>query len=327
MVPAVTSAAGVQGLPIEINGLSKQFGSIHAVDDMTFSVSPGKVTGFLGPNGSGKTTTLRMLLGLVNPTAGTATIGGKLYRQYSNPALHVGAVLEATSFHPSRRARSHLRTVARACGRDDAHVDAALDLVGLHGDARRKVGGFSLGMRQRLELAGALIGDPQVLILDEPSNGLDPQGIAWLRDFMRYLAGEGKTILVSSHLLSEMAQTIDDVIIVSQGRLRAQGTLESITSNLTASTMKVRTPEADRLSTILTDAGLAFVRLSSDQVAVHQVTPESLGPLLAQHQIVLYELVHEGTDLESVFLSLTEGMGFGEQGNPASQPIGPLAAP
>ncbi|HEY3843732.1 MAG TPA: ATP-binding cassette domain-containing protein [Acidimicrobiales bacterium] len=311
------SEASTAGLPIEISGLTKHFGSIHAVDDLSFTVQPGKVTGFLGPNGSGKTTTLRMLLGLVAPTAGRATIGGHLYRELPNPATEVGAVLEATSFHPSRRARAHLRTVARACGQDDKHVDAALDLVGLHDDAKRKVGGFSLGMRQRLELAGALIGDPKVLILDEPSNGLDPQGIAWLRDFMRYYAGEGKTVLVSSHLLSEMAQTIDEVVIVSQGRLRAQGTLESITDNLTGSTMRIRTPEGDRLATVLADASLGFTRLASDQVAVHQVTPEQLGPLLAQHQIVLYELVHEGTDLESVFLSLTEGMGFGDQGAPS----------
>jgi ABC-2 type transport system ATP-binding protein len=316
IVHSMSDLATTPGLPIEISGLTKHFGHIRAVESMTFTVTPGTVTGFLGPNGSGKTTTLRMLLGLVSPTSGTATIGGHLYRELPNPALQVGSVLEATSFHPSRRARSHLRTVARACGRDDKSVDAALDLVGLRADAMRKVGGFSLGMRQRLELAGALIGDPGVLILDEPSNGLDPQGIAWLRDFMRYLAGEGKTVLVSSHLLSEMAQTIDEVIIVSQGHLRAQGTLDSITGNLTASTMRVRTPEADRLSALLTDAHFSFTRLAGDQVAVHQVTPEQLGPLLAQHQVVLYELVHEGTDLESVFLSLTEGMGFGEQGAP-----------
>ncbi|HVA06228.1 MAG TPA: ATP-binding cassette domain-containing protein [Acidimicrobiales bacterium] len=311
------------GLPIEITGLTKHFGRITAVQDLTFSVSPGKVTGFLGPNGSGKTTTLRMLLGLVSPTAGTATIGGRFYRDLSNPALKVGAVLEASSFHPSRRARSHLRTVARACGQDDAHVDAALDLVGLHGDANRKVGGFSLGMRQRLELACALIGDPAVLILDEPSNGLDPQGIAWLRDFMRYFAGEGKTVLVSSHLLSEMAQTIDEVVIVSHGQLRAHGTLESIAGSVTSSTMRVRSPEVDRLCLVLTEASLTFTRLASDQIAVHQVTPEKLGPLLAQHQIVVYELTHEGSDLESVFLSLTEGMGFGEQAPPSA----PVAAP
>jgi ABC-2 type transport system ATP-binding protein len=168
-------------------------------------------------------------------------------------------------------------------------------------------------MRQRLELAGALIGDPAVLILDEPSNGLDPQGIAWLRDFMRFLAGEGKTVLVSSHLLSEMAQTIDEVVIVSQGQLRAQGTLDSITGNLTAGTIRVRTPETDRMKAVLTEAGLTFTSLASDQIAIQQVTPEQLGPLVARHQIVLYEMVHEGTDLESVFLSLTEGMGFGDQ--------------
>jgi ABC-2 type transport system ATP-binding protein len=254
-----------------------------------------------------------MLLGLVAPTAGSATIGGKLYHDLSNPSLQVGAVLEATSFHPSRRARAHIQTIARGCGKSDKDVDAALDLVGLTGDAKRKVGGFSLGMRQRLELAGALIGDPAVLILDEPSNGLDPQGIAWLRDFMRFLAGEGKTVLVSSHLLSEMAQTIDEVVILSQGHLRAQGTLDSITSNLTTSTMRIRTPELERLSGVLTEAGLTFTHLAGDQVAVQNVTPELLGPIVAQHQIVLYEMVHEGTDLESVFLSLTEGLGFGDQ--------------
>ena len=314
IVPRVTTGTTSAGLPIEIAGLTKNFGTIKAVDDLSFTVEPGRVTGFLGPNGSGKTTTLRMLLGLVTPTSGTATINGVSYRHLANPGTQVGAVLEATSFHPSRRARSHLRTVARACGQNDKAVDAALDLVGLRDDAKRKVGGFSLGMRQRLELAGALIGDPGVLILDEPSNGLDPQGIAWLRDFMRYMAGEGKTVLVSSHLLSEMAQTIDEVIIVSHGTLRAKGTLDQITSNLTTSAMRVRSPEADRLGTVLTEANLAFTRLSADQLAVHQVTPEQLGPLLAQHQIVLYELVHDGTDLESVFLNLTEGLGFGEQG-------------
>jgi ABC-2 type transport system ATP-binding protein len=308
----MTSAAPVQGLPLEINGLTKHFGTVLAVDNLSFTVAPGRVTGFLGPNGSGKTTTLRMLLGLVSPSAGTATVGGVAYQHIPNPATKVGAVLEATSFHPSRRARSHLRVVARACGQDDAKVDAALDLVGLTQDAKRKVGGFSLGMRQRLELAGALIGDPSVLILDEPSNGLDPQGIAWLRDFMRYFAGEGKTVLVSSHLLSEMAQTIDEVVIVSHGKLRAQGTLDEITGSLTTSNIRVRSPEIDRLCTVLDGANMSYTRLASDQLSVHQATPEQLGPVLAQHQIVLYELVHEGTDLESVFLSLTEGLGFGE---------------
>ncbi|HEY1830390.1 MAG TPA: ATP-binding cassette domain-containing protein [Acidimicrobiales bacterium] len=309
-----TAHAAPVGLPIEINRLTKHFGPVMAVKDLTFTVEPGCVTGFLGPNGSGKTTTLRMLLGLVNPSSGQATIGGMAYRDIVNPATKVGAVLEATSFHPSRRARAHLRTVARACGQGDDKVDASLDLVGLMGDANRRVGGFSLGMRQRLELAGALIGDPSVLILDEPSNGLDPQGIAWLRDFMRYLAGEGKTVLVSSHLLSEMAQTIDRVVIVSHGELRVQGSLEEVTGNLQTSTMRVRTPELRRLSEVLTQQGITFTELSADQVTVHQTTPEKLGPVLAQNQIVIYELIHEGSDLESVFLSLTQGLGFGEQG-------------
>ncbi len=213
----MTPGATTRGLPIEINGLSKHFGPVLAVDDLSFTVEPGRVTGFLGPNGSGKTTTLRMLLGLVHPSAGTATIAGQSYQSLPNPTSSVGAVLEATSFPPGAARRTHLRMAARAGGHDEKRADEVLSLVGLSGDAKRKIGGFSMGMRQRLELATALIGDPDVLILDEPSNGLDPQGIAWLRDFMRYLASEGRTVLVSSHLLSEMAQTIDNAVIVSFG--------------------------------------------------------------------------------------------------------------
>jgi len=307
----VTAGAATRGLPIEIVGLTKYFGAVHAVDHLTFTVEPGRVTGFLGPNGSGKTTTLRMLLGLVHPTAGTATIGGRPYADLENPSSTVGAVLEATSFHPARRARTHLRMVARAGGHDERRADEVLDLVGLTADARRAVGGFSMGMRQRLELATAMIGDPDVLVLDEPSNGLDPQGIAWLRDFMRYLAGEGRTVLVSSHLLAEMAQTIDDAVIVSYGQLKAQGTLAEITAGMTGIAMRARTPEADRLVSVLDGAGIAHRRLGPDEVVMDGVGPERVGPLLAQHQIVLYELVPEGGDLESVFLSLTSGLGFG----------------
>jgi ABC-2 type transport system ATP-binding protein len=308
------TAAGstTRGLPIEITGLSKHFGPVLAVDNLSFTVEPGRVTGFLGPNGSGKTTTLRMLLGLVHPSSGTATIGGRNYWELENPSGTVGAVLEATSFHPARRARTHLRMAARAGGHDDARVDEVLSLVGLSADAKRKVGGFSMGMRQRLELATALLGDPDVLILDEPSNGLDPQGIAWLRDFMRYLAGEGRTVLVSSHLLAEMAQTIDDAVIVSYGQLKARGTLEEITSGMTGIVMRARTPEADRLCAVLTQAGISFRRITNDEVAMDAVTPEKIGPLLAQNQIVLYELIQEGVDLESVFLSLTAGLGYGD---------------
>jgi ABC-2 type transport system ATP-binding protein len=312
MVPPVSSGPATRGLPIEISGLTKHFGTVLAVDHLEFVVAPGRVTGFLGPNGSGKTTTLRMLLGLVHPNAGRATFGGQLYRDLPNPSATVGAVLESTSFHPARRARTHLRMVARAGGHPESRADVVLDLVGLADDGQRKIGGFSMGMRQRLELAGALIGDPDVLILDEPSNGLDPQGIAWLRDFMRYLAGEGRTVLVSSHLLAEMAQTIDDVVIVSHGVLRAQGTLESITSGITQASMHARTPEADRLAAVLTEAQIRFRRLSHDLVAVDGVTPEQLGPLLATNQIILYELTNQGADLEAIFLSLTSGLGFGE---------------
>jgi ABC-2 type transport system ATP-binding protein len=313
----MTAGTTTRGLPIEISGLTKHFGSVLAVDNLTFTVEPGRITGFLGPNGSGKTTTLRMLLGLVNPSAGQATIGGKFYRDIPNPSDKVGAVLEATSFHPSRRARTHLRMVARAGGHDESRADVVLDLVGLGADAKRPVGGFSMGMRQRLELASALIGDPDVLILDEPSNGLDPQGIAWLRDFMRYLAGEGRTVLVSSHLLAEMAQTIDNAVIVSHGQLKVQGTLESITAGITRASVHARSPEADRLCAVLTGANLPFRRLAHDVVAIDGVTPEVVGPLLATNQIILYELTNEGADLESIFLELTSGLGFGEAGKPS----------
>jgi len=206
-------------------------------------------------------------------------------------------------------------------------VEEVLDLVGLRGDAKRKIGGFSMGMRQRLELATALLGDPDVLVLDEPSNGLDPQGIAWLRDFMRYLAGEGRTVLVSSHLLSEMAQTIDDAVIVSYGQLRAKGTLAEITAGMTGRVMRARTPEADRLSGVLSQAGVAFRRLGPDEVAMDGVQPEQVGPLLATNQIVLYELVQEGGDLESVFLSLTAGLGFGDPASTAGAEPEPQPQP
>jgi ABC-2 type transport system ATP-binding protein len=310
----VTARSATRGLPLEFRGVTKHFGPVRAVEDLSFTVEPGRVTGFLGPNGSGKTTTLRMLLGLVRPTTGTATVGGRAYAELPNPARTVGAVLEATSFHPSRRARTHLRMAARAGGIDEKRTDEVLDLVGLTADARRKVGGFSMGMRQRLELATAMLGDPDVLVLDEPSNGLDPQGIAWLRDFMRYVAGEGRTVLVSSHLLAEMAQTIDDAVIVSFGTLKAQGTLAEITAGLHGRVMRARSPESDRLCEVLDAARISHRRLGPDEVAMDGVTPEQVGPLLATNRVVLYELVGEGGDLESVFLSLTSGLGFETRG-------------
>ncbi|HVC15490.1 MAG TPA: ATP-binding cassette domain-containing protein [Acidimicrobiales bacterium] len=299
--------AAARGTAIEVRGLTKRFGAVTAVDDLTFSVAPGRVTGFLGPNGAGKTTTLRILLDLAAPTSGSCVIGGRRYRDIPDPARHVGAVLEATNFHPSRRARAHLEMLTIEGGLDSSRIDAVLDLVGLTSDARRKVGGYSLGMRQRLQLAGALLGDPGVLILDEPSNGLDPQGIAWLRDLLRHLASEGRTILVSSHLLAEMAQTVDDVVIVSGGRLRVQGPLSLLTSQ-SQSSMRVRTPERDRLAAIAHAAGYAPRPVSDDTLLVDGATPEALGPIIASNSVVVYELAQVSQNLESVFLELTTSM-------------------
>ena len=215
---------------IEVRGLTKRFGRVHAVQDVTFDVPAGQVTGFLGPNGAGKTTTLRMVLGLVAPTAGEALIGGRRYADLARPRRTVGAVLEATGFHPGRRGRDHLRILAQATGVPPRRVDEVLGRVGLAADGYRRVGGYSLGMRQRLGLAAALLGDPAVLVLDEPGNGLDPAGMAWLRDLLRELAGAGGTIVVSSHVLAEVAQTVDRVVILHEGRLRFAGTLAELTA-------------------------------------------------------------------------------------------------
>ena len=311
-----TVNAPVHAASIEVKGLTKRFGAVTAVDDLSFTVEPGRITGFLGPNGAGKTTTLRILLDLAGPTSGSCTIGGRRYRDIPDPSRHVGAVLEATNFHPSRRARAHLQMMAIEAGVASPRIDAVLALVGLTADAKRKVGGYSLGMRQRLQLAGALLGDPSVLILDEPSNGLDPQGIAWLRDLLRHLAADGRTILVSSHLLAEMAQTVDDVVIVSRGRLRAQGPLSILTTRAQSS-MRVRTPEVDRLSEIARRAGFAPRQLGGDALLVDGATPEALGPLIATNGVVVHELVQVSQDLESLFLELTTSMTTDDQPVPA----------
>ncbi len=316
------STKRADAVPIEVSGLNKRFGTIQAVADLDFSVAPGRITGFLGPNGAGKTTTLRILLGLVRASSGTATIGGQRYQDIVDPMRRVGALLEATSFHPARRARDHLRMCALAADIETARVDEVLELVGLKDAARRRVGGYSLGMRQRLGLATALLGDPPVLILDEPANGLDPQGIAWLREFLRYLAGQGHTVLVSSHLLAEMSQTVDDVVIIAGGRARASGPLSTLAGQ-TRSAMRVRTPEADRLQGVLAAAHWVSRRLSPDLVMVEGVTPEQLGPVLARSQIVTYELINQSTDLESVFLSLT---GPDLQPPPVTAPAAPKTA-
>ncbi len=295
---------------IEITGLSKHFGAVRAVDDLSFEVAQGRVTGFLGPNGSGKTTTLRMLLGLVATSGGTATFGGKRYVELDHPVRHVGAALEATSFHPTRRAEDHLKTVALAGGIPLSRVRETLDLVGLTDVARRRVGKFSLGMRQRLQLATALLGDPEILILDEPANGLDPQGIQWLRTFIRNQAALGHAVLVSSHLLSEMEETVDDVVIISQGKLVLQTTLADMAAQAgtgTVTGMRLRSPELARLQAALDAVPVGWRQTGPDTMVIDGATPEWFGPFAAQHQIVLYELVNERGSLEDVFLELTQG--------------------
>ncbi len=307
---------------IEVHGLSKHFGPVHAVNGLSFEVEEGRVTGFLGPNGSGKTTTLRMLLGLVSITEGTATFGGRRYVDLDHPIHHVGAVLEATSFHPTRRAEDHLKAVAIGAGIPLSRVDETLALVGLTDVARRRVGKFSLGMRQRLQLATALLGDPEILILDEPSNGLDPQGIQWLRTFIRHQASIGHAVLVSSHLLSEMEETVDDVVIVSNGQLVLQTTLAELATRAGTSTgMRIRSPELGRLTALLEAIPVGYRTVSLDSLVIDGATPEWFGPWAAQNQIVLYELAYERGSLEDVFLTLTHGFDAGVPGVPG--PGGP----
>ena len=289
---------------ISVQGLSKRFGDLLAVDHLDFQVDPGTVVGFLGPNGAGKTTTLRMLLGLVSPTAGTATIAGRPYRELPDPARRVGAVLEASGFHPGRSARDHLRILAIAAGLDPRRADQALEQTGLAAAGRRRVGGFSLGMRQRLGLAAALLGDPEVLVLDEPANGLDPEGVRWLRGLVRDLADQGRTVLVSSHVLAEVAQTVDQVVIIDRGRLVAQSTLAALTAGADQ-TVRVRTPQPEALRDLLVARGATVTLDGPDQLVVAGATTEQVGQAAAAGGVVLHEMRFERSNLEDVFLELT----------------------
>ena len=290
---------------IDVNSLTKRYGKILAVDNLSFRAEPGRVTGFLGPNGAGKTTTLRSLVGLLHPTSGTATILGRRYVELPEPAQTVGAILEVNAFHPGRSGRNHLRTIARAAGIDEARVDTVLELVDLNAPARRRTKTYSLGMKQRLSLAGALLGDPQVLILDEPANGLDPQGIRWLRDLLRSLADQGRTLLVSSHVLGEMAQLADDVVIIAKGRMIAQSSIEAVLAGAGRGT-RVRSPQRDRLAQALGREGIE-ASAYEDNALIVKADPARIGELAAREQIVLHELTAEAGTLEDVFLELTEG--------------------
>jgi ABC-2 type transport system ATP-binding protein len=315
---------------IVVAGLSKSFGTVRAVDNLSFTVEPGSVTGFLGPNGAGKTTTLRMLLGLVTPNSGTATIGGAPYSQIPRPMQTVGAVLEASSFHPGRTARNHLRVYAAASGIPDHRADQVLEQVGLTDAANRKVRGFSLGMRQRLGLAFALLGNPRVLLLDEPANGLDPEGIRWLRRFQRGLADEGRTVLVSSHLLNEVQQSADRVVILSQGRLVREGSMDELEKGA-GETVVVRTPSVDPLGNALAAAGANVTRAGQEELRVRGLPAAAVGHAAFAAGVELHELRTERADLEQLFFQLTEGQfaapGSGQVPPPNGGPGGPAAAP
>jgi ABC-2 type transport system ATP-binding protein len=288
---------------IEVRDLRKIYRKTTAVDGLTFRVSDGRITGFLGPNGAGKTTTLRVLLGLVLPTSGTATIDGKRYRALDEPVRHVGAVLEATNYHPKRSGRNHLRMLAAAAGLPASRVDELLELVGLGNVGGRRVGGYSLGMRQRLSVAGALLGDPQLLILDEPANGLDPEGIRWLRDFLRGFVAEGRTVFISSHVLAEVQQLVDEVVIIHHGRLVAQQTVGELTAAGAAGGTRVRSPRADALREALSREGLEATR--EGDVLRTAASAERVGEVAAANGIVLHELTTEAATLEEAFLELT----------------------
>jgi ABC-2 type transport system ATP-binding protein len=292
----------VEGRQILIEGLSKSFGEVRAVDDLSFSAHPGEVTGFLGPNGAGKTTTLRMLLGLVEPTSGTATIGGTPYGDLGNPPDVVGAALEASSFHPGRSGRDHLRVYCSMAGYPDMRADEALEAVGLSGAARRPVRGYSLGMRQRLGLATALLGDPPVLVLDEPSNGLDPAGIAWLRRFLKGLAAEGRTMLVSSHALSEVQQIADRVVIIDRGRLVREGRLDELVAD---SRVRVESPDADRFAVVVESAGAIVHRGGAEVLELRGLPARVVGRLALEHGVELHALETRQDGLERIFFSLT----------------------
>ena len=288
---------------IEVEGLSKRFGKTQAVAGLSFRVEPGTITGFLGPNGAGKSTTLRSVLGLVHPDAGRATVLGVPYRELDRPLHRVGAVLEASEVHPGRSGRNHLRVQAAAAGLPRSRVEEVLTLVELAAGAKRRVKGYSLGMRQRLGLATALLGDPEVLVLDEPANGLDPAGIRWLRDLLRSLAAEGRTILVSSHVLSEVAQTVDRVVIIHRGRLVQQASIAEVLAGAQGAT-RVRTPDG-RLRNLLAEAGNTVSE--ADGALLVDAAPERVGELAAANGIVLHELTVERATLEEVFLELTGG--------------------
>jgi ABC-2 type transport system ATP-binding protein len=296
----------MSGGQIVVAGLTKLYKNVRAVDDLSFTVEPGRVTGFLGPNGAGKTTTLRMVLNLVRPTAGTATIGGQRYADLHDPVRQVGAILEASGAHRGRTGRNHLRMLCDAAGIPARRADDVLTMVLLDAAADRKFKGYSLGMRQRLGIAAALLGDPEVLILDEPANGLDPEGIRWMRDLLKSLADQGRTILVSSHLLSEMQVLADDVVIIAAGKLVRQGTVAAIIDSMGTTQMRVRTPKPEELLTALGPT-VTSTRTPDGALLVAGTDGPTIGAAAMTAGAQIHELTMERPDLENVFLQLTAG--------------------
>ncbi|QQQ76388.1 ATP-binding cassette domain-containing protein [Saccharothrix sp. 6-C] len=290
---------------IEAVGLTKRYGKTVAVDNLSFTVEPGRVTGFLGPNGAGKSTTMRMILGLDRPSAGQVLIGGKPYAQLDRPLRTVGALLDAKWVHPNRSARAHLQWLAKSNGLPDRRVDEVLDMVGLTKVAKRRAGGFSLGMSQRLGIAGALLGDPKVLLFDEPVNGLDPEGILWIRQFMQGLAAEGRTVLVSSHLLSEMALTAQDLVVIGRGKLISQSSTTEFVERSTENTVRVRSPHADKLGAMLIDKGFTVREDADGSLTVSGVLSDEIGDIAAASGVVLHELSPQRGSLEQAFMQLT----------------------
>ncbi|MBA2386154.1 MAG: ABC transporter ATP-binding protein [Acidimicrobiia bacterium] len=292
---------------IEVRTLTKTYGGQRAVNELSFTAPAGKVTGFLGPNGAGKTTTFRCLLGLAEPTAGAALIDGRPYRELASPRRHVGAVLESTGFHPARTGRNHLRVIARAAGIDAARIDPLLKLVGLDAAADRRVAGYSLGMRQRLGLAAAMLGDPEVVVLDEPANGLDPEGVSWIRRLLRTWADEGRTVVVSSHLLAELAQVVDRVVIIRDGTL----VTETDIADLTATRVTVRVDRTDPMLSALRAAGADHELLADGTISITGRDTAEIGGIAARAGVTVTELsrVSAGETLEEMFLAVTGGTG------------------
>ncbi|MEV6221338.1 ATP-binding cassette domain-containing protein [Nocardia fluminea] len=292
---------------IELKGLTKQFGQTVAVQDLTFTVRPGLVTGFLGPNGAGKSTTMRMILGLDKPTAGSALIDGKHYQELERPLTQVGALLDAKWVHPNRSARAHLEWLAASNDIAKSRVEEVLRLVGLSEVANKNAGGFSLGMSQRLGLAGALLGDPKVLLFDEPVNGLDPEGILWIRRFMQRLAAEGRTVLVSSHLLSEMSQTAEQLIVIGRGQLMFDGTTREFIDRASEQSVRVRSPQLDQLRSLLTSHGMTVKEEGDAALIVAGVTSDEVGKVAGTNNVTLYELAPQQASLEEAFMRMTGG--------------------